>query len=141
MGATRSFVTGQLSGDNTSPTEGTSVSAKKISFDLRRGYVYIYIYIYTWYRNIYIFVFVGCYTHSSNSVWICCSRLDHHTGHYLKQMRLYLIDDCQYRFTFVTALNMPRSREISRYFSGSHIEAETKWPPFSRRHFQMDFLE
>ena len=22
-----------------------------------------------------------------------------------------------------------------------HIEAETKWPPFSRRHFQMDFLE
>ena len=22
-----------------------------------------------------------------------------------------------------------------------HIEAETKWPPFSRRHFQIDFLE
>ena len=38
------------------------------------------------------------------------------------------------------------------YFAGSwqsawflavnhHIEAETKWPPFSRRHFQMHFLE
>ena len=23
----------------------------------------------------------------------------------------------------------------------NHIEAETKWPPFSRRHFQMPFLE
>ena len=22
-----------------------------------------------------------------------------------------------------------------------HIEAETRWPPFSKRHFQMDFLE
>ena len=22
-----------------------------------------------------------------------------------------------------------------------HIEAETKWPPFSRQHFQMDFRE
>ena len=22
-----------------------------------------------------------------------------------------------------------------------HIEAETKWTPFSRRHFEMDFLE
>ena len=22
-----------------------------------------------------------------------------------------------------------------------HIEAETKWPPSSRRHFQMDFIE
>ena len=26
-------------------------------------------------------------------------------------------------------------------FINQHIEAETKWPPSSRRHFQMDFLE
>ena len=27
------------------------------------------------------------------------------------------------------------------YDASEHIEAETKWPPFSRQHFQTDFLE
>ena len=26
-------------------------------------------------------------------------------------------------------------------FTSKHIEADTKWPPLSRRHFEMDFLE
>ena len=51
-------------------------------------------------------------------------------------------------FSFLTfgnirRLDVRKSNETGRYFiSGPlHIEAKTKWPPFSRRYFEMDFLE
>ena len=36
---------------------------------------------------------------------------------------------------------LPCGRQGPIYPTQLHIEAETKWPPFSRRHFQMHFLE
>ena len=36
---------------------------------------------------------------------------------------------------------MFRETNVLGHLHGYHIEAETKWPPFSRRHFQIDFLE
>ena len=30
---------------------------------------------------------------------------------------------------------------ILQHQNGQHIEAETRWPPFSRQHFQMHFLQ
>ena len=34
-----------------------------------------------------------------------------------------------------------KSQHITRYSDGWHIKAETKLPPFRRRHFQMHFIE
>ena len=38
-------------------------------------------------------------------------------------------------------LGIVRCQDICRHIDTSHIDAETKWPPFRRRHFQTHFLE
>ena len=53
-----------------------------------------------------------------------------------------LIIIMKYSFKFVLdTIRQIQSTIFKERIVSQHIEAETKWPPFSRRHFQMGFLE
>ena len=41
----------------------------------------------------------------------------------------------------ISVILQPDNIRFSEYQLLKHIEAETKWTPFRRRHFQMHFLE
>ena len=54
----------------------------------------------------------------------------------------FLVDTMisMYRIYYLFLYMMPHDSHY-QYSRSKQIEAETKWPPFSRRHFRMHFLE